>query len=234
MKKALFLLFLIVSPAFAQEQIVDFTESSLPVLNEELRRIRADIRNDSENYVSLTGAETVAGVKTFSSFPITPSSAPTTDYQVANVKFVNDTVGGVSTVPTFAAGSVVFAFSDTETSATATAYTKAKEILVGTSGTITVYFELKNSTGDAAHHAKGRIYVNGSAVGTERDVATNVYEAFSENITVAAGDLVQLYAHGQAGFFSGVVSNFRLKCANFLGGYMRISTVGGSAVTEAP
>ena len=41
-----------------------------------------------------TGAEAVAGVKTFSSFPVTPSLAPTTDYQVANKKYVDDTGGG--------------------------------------------------------------------------------------------------------------------------------------------
>ena len=40
--------------------------------------------------VGLTGNETVAGIKTFSSFPITPSSAPTTNYQAANKKYVDD------------------------------------------------------------------------------------------------------------------------------------------------
>lgn len=40
--------------------------------------------------VLLTGNQTVAGIKTFSSFPITPSSAPTTDYQTANKKYVDD------------------------------------------------------------------------------------------------------------------------------------------------
>lgn len=45
---------------------------------------------DISAYVKTTGNETVAGVKTFSSFPITPSSAPTTDYQVVNKKYVND------------------------------------------------------------------------------------------------------------------------------------------------
>jgi len=35
-------------------------------------------------------AQTLAGIKTFSNFPITPSSAPTTDYQVANKKYVDD------------------------------------------------------------------------------------------------------------------------------------------------
>ena len=44
--------------------------------------------------VAITGDETVAGVKTFSSFPVTPSSAPTTNYQTANKKYVDDSAGG--------------------------------------------------------------------------------------------------------------------------------------------
>jgi len=52
--------------------------------------------------VALTGDETVAGVKTFSSFPVTPSSSPSTDYQVANRKFVTDqiaiTSGTINTI----------------------------------------------------------------------------------------------------------------------------------------
>ncbi len=44
------------------------------------------------NACNLAGNQTVAGVKTFSSFPVTPSSAPTTDYQVANKKYVDDSV----------------------------------------------------------------------------------------------------------------------------------------------
>lgn len=43
-----------------------------------------------------TGNETVAGIKTFTSFPVTPSSAPTTDYQVANKKYVDDSIVGTS------------------------------------------------------------------------------------------------------------------------------------------
>lgn len=44
----------------------------------------------NDNVVDLSNNQTIAGVKTFSSFPVTPSSAPTTDYQVANKKFVLD------------------------------------------------------------------------------------------------------------------------------------------------
>ena len=41
-------------------------------------------------YLALTNDQIVAGIKTFSSFPVTPSSAPTTEYQVANKKYVDD------------------------------------------------------------------------------------------------------------------------------------------------
>lgn len=50
-----------------------------------------------QNYVTLTGDQTVAGIKTFSSFPLTPSSAPTTDYQASNKKYVDDNAGKVWT-----------------------------------------------------------------------------------------------------------------------------------------
>ena len=43
------------------------------------------------NYVAMTGNQTVAGIKTFSSFPVSPSSAPTADYEMANKKYVDDT-----------------------------------------------------------------------------------------------------------------------------------------------
>lgn len=47
----------------------------------------------ADSSVQNTGNETIAGVKTFSSFPVTPSSAPTTNYQVANKKYVDDNAG---------------------------------------------------------------------------------------------------------------------------------------------
>jgi hypothetical protein len=52
----------------------------------------------TDDSVKLTGDQTIAGVKTFSSFPVTPSSAPTTDYQVANKKFVDDQIATKASV----------------------------------------------------------------------------------------------------------------------------------------
>jgi len=45
--------------------------------------------------ITNTWNETVWGIKTFSSFPVTPSSNPSTDYQVSNKKYVDDTVVSV-------------------------------------------------------------------------------------------------------------------------------------------
>ncbi len=47
---------------------------------------------DGSNYVDLTTNQSVGGVKTFTSFPVTPSSAPTADYQTANKKYVDDSI----------------------------------------------------------------------------------------------------------------------------------------------
>jgi len=47
--------------------------------------------NDS-GVVHNTGVETIAGIKTFSSFPVTPSVLPTTSYQVANKLYVDEAV----------------------------------------------------------------------------------------------------------------------------------------------
>ena len=48
---------------------------------------------DSSGFVQTSGNQTIAGVKSFSSFPVTPSSAPTTDYQVSNKKYVDNLIG---------------------------------------------------------------------------------------------------------------------------------------------
>lgn len=43
----------------------------------------------------LAGNQTISGIKTFSVFPIGPSAAPTTDYQLCNKKYADDVVGAI-------------------------------------------------------------------------------------------------------------------------------------------
>jgi len=54
-----------------------------------------DIGNLDQEVVKLTGDQTIDGIKTFLQFPFTPSSAPTSNFQVANKKYVDDNAGGL-------------------------------------------------------------------------------------------------------------------------------------------
>ena len=68
--------------------------------------------------VQTAGNQTVAGIKTFSSFSIGPSTAPTTDYQYANKKYVDDAAGKVvqhvyNFDGTYATGSTAIPFDNT-------------------------------------------------------------------------------------------------------------------------
>jgi len=91
-------------------------------------------------YVALTGNQTVAGVKTFSSFPVTPSSAPTTDYQVANKKYVDDkaslTYTEITTATNLAVGNAYYAKNTaaTHTLPELSGLTDGNEIFLSISG----------------------------------------------------------------------------------------------------
>lgn len=80
----------------ATSTVITATDSILTALGK--LQAQVTLRALDSTVVHDTGAETVAGVKTFSSFPVTPSSAPTTDYQVANKKYVLDNAGGSTTI----------------------------------------------------------------------------------------------------------------------------------------
>ena len=56
-----------------------------------------DVPVGATNKFLTTGVQAITGVKTFSSFPITPSANPVADYEVANKKYV-DNIAGVSNV----------------------------------------------------------------------------------------------------------------------------------------
>lgn len=56
---------------------------------------QTDLQTALDAKVGDTGNETIAGIKTFSSFPISPSSAPITDYELANKKYVDDVTENV-------------------------------------------------------------------------------------------------------------------------------------------
>lgn len=77
----------------ASETMVDNLNADM-LDGEEAAGIVTEARVAAANAVMNSGNDTVAGIKSFTSFPLTPSSAPTTDYQVANKKYVDDTGSG--------------------------------------------------------------------------------------------------------------------------------------------
>ncbi len=81
-------------------------------------------------YVALTGNQSVAGIKTFSSFPVTPSSAPTTDYQVANKKYVDDNAPIMYNVKSYGALGDGVDYADGALTATDATFTSASNPFV--------------------------------------------------------------------------------------------------------
>jgi len=99
-----------------------------------------------------------------------------------------------------AAGTYVLASGLTEVQVNQTNYFKVREFYIRDSGTITVDFDLAlTDPGNGGGTAYGRIYKNGSAVGTERTKNNSTYATYSENIAVARGDLIQVYVHYTGG-----------------------------------
>lgn len=101
----------------------------------------------------------------------------------------------------FTAGDRVFLEMTSILYARNTSYAKFTEAAVHRNGTVRVKFTLKINciTGDTLT-AYARIYVNGSAVGTERSITVYPYDttassSFSEDIDVEAGDDIQIYGY---------------------------------------
>jgi len=132
-----------------------------------------------------SGTQTLNGVAY--TFPVTDGSASQvlSTNGSATLSFID------SPYFRFVASDTLVVSADTERSEVSSAtYAKVKEVLVRTQGTIRVKFDLKK---DGTNTALGRIYINGVAVGTERDTNSTSYVNYSEDISVEANDLVQLY-----------------------------------------
>jgi hypothetical protein len=63
----------------------------------------------------------IAGITTFATFPVTPSSAPTTDYQVANKKYVDEIVPAYSGAQSVAIGGLIIKMGEVSASVSGTA-----------------------------------------------------------------------------------------------------------------
>ena len=109
----------------------------------------------------------------------------------------------------FTAGDNLIALQAEEVTTNSESYVLGKFMRLNRGGTIRTYFELRCADGSARVYA--RIYRNGSAVGTERNVASQSWTSFTEDISGwNVGDRYELYFRTTNNSFRAAVRNFKL------------------------
>jgi hypothetical protein len=139
------------------------------------------------------------------------STTPTSGDAAASKTYV-ELFGGTYYV--ISASDNLKASADTERStSSAGVYVAGKEIKIRFDGVLRVKFDLRaNFNSNGSGTARGKVYKNGAAVGTERVNATETYSTYSEDFSVIHGDLVQLYyqVDSNVGGRTGLCRNFRI------------------------
>lgn len=103
--------------------------------------------------------------------------------------------------------------NDPQKQSSSTPWVKHKEIVIAQSGTIRVSFDLRGQS----EKVYGRIYRNGSPIGTQRSCTTS-WATFSEDISGwSPGDLLQLYARSEYADWVVYTKNLRLYGDNAAG-----------------
>ena len=89
-------------------------------------------------------------------------------------------------------GDELFCLNASEKNTNSITYTRLKQTRLQIGGDIRIKFDIH--TGNTARTAYGRIYKNGTAIGTERSTTSTSYVTFSEDIADwLVGDYVELY-----------------------------------------
>jgi hypothetical protein len=110
------------------------------------------------------------------------------DASITGAKLLQPTVSGME---------ITLGLAPTERSSSSQTYVKLKELAPLTrGGKVTVTFLLKCG---ANYTAYGKIYVNDVAVGTEQTMTNTTYVSKSGDITVAIGDVIQIFGKVQNG-----------------------------------
>jgi len=113
------------------------------------------------------------------------------------------------TMLVFVAGDAVFAIGSANGSSNDQGYgTIVGDYDVVYGGVYRAKFELKDLY--AGYLAYGKIYKNGSAIGTERINSTTTFVEYSEDFTLAAGDNIQLSVHVGTPGYTVAWQNFKL------------------------
>lgn len=125
---------------------------------------------------------------------------------------------------TISAGSFVIGGSGIDeliNGTTAVVYTRAgPRFYTPWSGVVSTSFQLRNSGGTGVS-VYGRIYRNGSAVGTARVTTSSSFTTYTENLSVSAGDYLELYLTHGGGSAVAQVKDFIISVAEYMPGLPR-------------
>ena len=145
-----------------------------------------------DTYVKTTGNQSIAGTKTFTSFPVLPSSAPTSNYQTAHKKYVDDQVAGTQS---FTSGTKMIFFQASAPTGWTMITTYNDRVLRVVDG----------STGYVGGNVSGSWTISGITTNNhtltidEIPSHTHTYSATIEYIKADAGGLSFLYYVSAAG-----------------------------------
>lgn len=138
----------------------------------------------------------VTEAKTASKIPIRDANS---DILVATTPTAGDAATSktyVNSFFTYTASDNLISSSDSEVATASSSQAtprKIKETKIWIPGVLRIKFSLRALSGGTSY---GQIYKNGSAFGTERSTSDSGFTEYSEDLTFAAGDLVQLYFWG--------------------------------------
>lgn len=156
------------------------------IINED---IKSDAAIDDSKLAEINDANKVDGsaLKGLANIPVGAGVIPAANLPASNPSFALATVGDTA-----------IASADTaRLTGQVAAYTKKKEIRLLGTGTYRIKFSLRNTGSSPTNNTFGRVYKNGVAVGTERTHASATIAEYSEDLTFATNDLVQIYAWQQ-------------------------------------
>ncbi|MFA5316207.1 MAG: hypothetical protein WC369_02145 [Dehalococcoidales bacterium] len=157
--------------------------------------------------VSMSDAGGVVGGTSFPASPVARQLFHRTDTEIPYIRNAANTAWLALGENQFAPGDILEQISAAEVSTVSTSPVQFKEISVAKSGSVRVKFSMH---GVGSYHAYGRIYKNGTAVGTLQDTDSTSYVEFSEDISVSAGDLIQLYLNAESGSFAAKAKDFKI------------------------
>lgn len=235
MKKLLFIFLVFISscsatPLFADNTITDYSETSLPILNETLRytdgrisTLEAAFGGSSVLPISGGGTGQTTAQAALNALVGTSAQGDILYYDGTNWSKLNHGISGQFletqgsganpqwtdiTDITVSAGDSLVLYSGCFGTTGSSTYIKQLEVMVPYSGTYRISFGLRKLS---AQDVYGKIYRNGVAVGTERGPIGWTWTEFSEDISGwTKGDLLQIYTTNKINTDGVHVGNLRV------------------------